>query len=229
MIDLHSHVLPFVDDGSDSLEKSVEMLKNCQEMGVTDLVLTPHFRGRFNKTAIELKTIFEQFKEQVKQHGVNLNLYLGQEIYWCKEFKTNLSNGTVFGINQGKYLLVECPYGEECDVTEIVYEVKTTGYIPVVAHVERYSYITVDDVEEIKRMGAVVQVNAGSIVAKDNRIDRKKVKKLFKLGLVDVVASDVHAHRQNYMQRAYEVVQKKYGKDTADAVFIHNAKKIIQG
>ena len=229
MIDLHSHVLPFVDDGSDSLEKSLEMLSVSEKAGVTDLVLTPHYRAQYNKTITELKQSFLEFKQVASQKGIGINLYLGQEIYWDKHFKTNLENGVVSGINGGKYLLVECPYGEAQDVTEIVYEVKTTGYIPVVAHVERYSYITLEDVREIKQMGAIVQVNAGSLFAKDRRIDRKKVKKLFKEGLVDVVSSDAHSHRQNFMQKAFALVQKKYGKERADAVFIHNAKKIIQG
>ena len=229
MIDLHSHILPFVDDGSPSLERSLEMLLESQQAGVTDIVVTPHYRGKFNKSILELNQSFLQFKQVAQQKGVAVNLYLGQEIYWDKNFKSNLEKGVIAGINNGKYILVECPYGEEQDVTEIVYEVKTTGYIPVVAHVERYPYISLEDVKEIKNMGAIVQVNAGSLVAKDNRIDRKKVKKLFKQGLVDIVSSDAHAHRQNYMQKAFALVQKKYGKDTADAVFIQNAKKIIQG
>ena len=228
MVDIHSHVLPMVDDGSSSIEESLKMIKECIDQGITDVIFTPHYRDKFNKTPQQLKDAFNEFKNIVLQNGLKINLYLGQEIFYTKDYKHNIVNGEVLTLNQTKYLLLEPDY-MECEITEAVYELTRLGYIPIIAHVERFPYITIQDVIEIKELGGLIQVNAGAIFCKDFRIDRKTVKKLFKMGLVDFVASDIHSNRENEMLKAYTYVKKKYGIDYADQVFTTNAQKIIQG
>lgn len=229
MIDIHSHILPFVDDGSDLLDKSLQMLKECDEIGVTDVILTPHCRGEYNLKVEELKNAYNEFCVQVKNANIKANVYLGQEIFVQKDLKNKLKNGELLTLNQSKFVLVEMDYSNETDATEVVYELVKAGYSPIVAHVERFPYITDEDVKEIKALGGYVQVNASAIFCRDFRIDRKRIKSLFKQGLVDFVASDIHSNRENYMAKAYKYVKKKYGEDTANAVFYNNAKMIIDG
>ena len=229
MIDIHSHVLPCVDDGSEGYAQSLEMLKNSVQAGVTDIVLTPHFRGRYVCGAQQLNAEFEDFKKKVASENIPVNLYLGQEIALHKGIKASLEKGELLTLNNTKFLLLELDYEGYADAVEEVYELKRRGFIPVLAHIERFPNVSVQDVIEIKSLGGYIQVNASSIANKDSRTDRKKVKKLFKLGLVDFVASDIHSHRTNFMAQAYEIVKNKYGEDTANAVFSENAKKIIQG
>lgn len=228
LIDVHSHVLPCVDDGSDSLQVSLKMVEKAVNEGVTDLFLTPHNRGAFDKTPKELKEAFDNFCESVKAEGIKVNLYLGQEIFVTKEIKKKIVDGEVLSLNDSKYMLIEPDYNE-CEITEVVYELTRLGYKPIVAHVERFSYITIDDLFEIKQLGGFVQVNASAVIGKDYRINAKLIKQAFKEGLVDFVASDVHSNRENCMAKAYALVKRKYGIGTADAVFIHNAKEIING
>lgn len=229
MIDIHSHVLPLVDDGSDAVENSLAMLKECVDIGITDVILTPHYRGKYCVTPQELNTAFRSFKRRVKKEGIAVNIYLGQEIYFTSDFMNELSQGKIITLNNSKYILIECPYEDDCDVTDLVYELNYRDYIPIIAHVERFPYITFEEVKEIKKLGGLIQINAGSLFSKDKRIDKKKIKKLFKNGLVDFVASDVHFSRENEMKRAYAYVQKKYGEETAKKVFNDNAKNIIGG
>ena len=229
MIDIHTHVLPMVDDGSDNMETSLNMLKESARQGITDVVLTPHYRGRYVATAEQLKTAFDDFKTEVSKHQIPVNLYLGQEISINKDVKDMLKAGELLTMNGTKFALIEIDYDGSTEVAEEVYELKRQGFIPIIAHVERFPYVSLQDVVEIKSLGGYIQVNASSIVRKDSRTDRKKVKKLFKYGLVDFVASDIHSNRVNVMQDAFEIVKKKYGEDTANAVFNENAKKIIEG
>ncbi len=228
MIDIHTHVLPLVDDGSASIEKSLQMLKDSAQQGVTDVILTPHCRAHYNETPESLKKSFDEFVKIATANGVNVNLYLGQEIFINKHIKQKLQDGEHLTLNGSKYILLEPDY-VECEITEAVYELTRIGYIPIVAHVERFPYITEQDVLEIKELGGLIQINASALFCNDFRTDKKRAKRFLKAGLVDFVASDVHSNRENYMQKAYKYVKSKYGINYADAVFILNAKKIIEG
>ena len=103
------------------------------------------------------------------------------------------------------------------------------GYVPVIAHFERSTYADVSVAEEVKALGGYIQINADSFFGKGKKAYYKKIKSLFKDGLVDFVASDVHAFRENYFNKAYNFVLKKFGESTANAVFNENALKIING
>ena len=144
MTDIHTHALPFVDDGSASLEESLKMLGNLYAQGVTDVVVTPHYRSKYVATPDELKDAFKEFKIRVFEAGIPVNLYLGQEIYIGRGFKKFFAENKVLTLNGTKYILAEFDFNIETDVAEVVYELKAMGYIPIVAHFERYSYVDVN-------------------------------------------------------------------------------------
>ena len=229
MIDVHSHVLPFVDDGSQSVNKSLQMLQESANQGITDVFLTPHYRHPYEKSADEIKKAFDDFYKIVKEKEIPIKLYLGQEIFVGeKDVKKALNEGSVLTMANSKGVLLEFDYVRPLDVAGYVYEIKNAGYIPIVAHVERYAYLTFADIIEIKNLGGMIQVNADSIVGKD-RSRKKLVKKLYKYGLVDMVASDVHFGRENLMGKAHEYVYKKFGQAAAEVTFYVNANKLIRG
>ena len=227
MIDIHSHLLPLVDDGSKDEEISLNRLIEAEKFGVTDVILTPHYKTDFKKTPEELREVFLGFNEKKNARNINVNLYLGNEIHYKKSTRNTLKEGLVLTLNGTKYVLIEFEYFKPTDVTEVVYGLLLDGYIPIVAHVERYAYVTNADIMEIKNMGGLIQVNAGSFVGDCKRRLKRRVKKLFKLSLIDFVASDEHASRQNYLSQARDFVVKKFGENVANKVFIENAKKII--
>ncbi len=227
MFDIHTHVLPLVDDGSGSVETSLNMLRFMVEDGVTDVVLTPHYRGKYNKTAKELKSLFNEFKKQVLDAGINVNLYVGQEIFRTEDLINLVESKEVLTLNDTNYVLVEFPYHERIDVEEIVYDIVASGYTPVIAHIERYGYLSIDDVVTIKSFGALIQVNATAVLGDAPKYANKMVKKLLKAGLVDFVASDAHENRLPNLKDAHTLVKKKYGENYANALFTENAKKIL--
>lgn len=226
MIDIHTHILPCVDDGSGNLRDSLEMLKNHEKIGVTDVFLTPHLRVKYNLDEQSIKNAFDDFCKEVKKQGINVNLYLGQEIYLSSENQHLQSAQQIITLNDSKYVLIEFDFSEPTDIVETVYEANRLGYKPIVAHFERYLYATLEMAEQIKDNGGFIQVNAHSVTG-ENKTGKKLTKKLLKLGLVDFVASDIHFARTNRLREARDIVEKKYGKDYAKDLFYNNAKKII--
>lgn len=229
MIDIHAHILPCIDDGSTSLDQSFELLNECVNQGISDLILTPHRRNDYKVSALDTQAQFDKFDTQAKEKDIPINLYLGQEVFIDKDYKDLLKSGEFLTLADSKYVLIEFSVSEQDDVSEAVYEIARMGYIPIIAHCERYSYLTISDIFEIKDLGGLIQVNADSIVGKYKRLFKKRIKELFKNDLVDFVASDVHFGRNNCMQKAREYVNKKYGEEIMNKVFIENAKLIIKG
>ena len=228
MIDIHTHVLPLVDDGSDNLKASIAMLEESCKQGVTDLFLTPHFRGEFNKTPTQIESTFISFCQQVKQQNIDINLYLGQEVYISKSFKSLFDSDRFLTMNNSNYVLIEFDYQNDFDIAETVYELTRRDYKPIVAHFERYEYADLSVAREIKSLGGYIQINASSIVGKTKKSYIKKIIKLIKEGCVDFIASDVHDFRENFMKKSADFISRKFGKKVANELFYENARKIIK-
>ena len=228
MTDIHCHVLPFVDDGSDSFETSVSMLEEMIEQGVKNVIVTPHYRkGFYFAENSEIIEVFEELKSIAKEKGLNIDLFLGREITTYEGLSKDLEQGKALSLAGSKFLLLEFPYDTDTDIEEICYNAKLCGYLPVVAHVERYSYYrSIEKVRRLKESGVVIQINASPIVKKSLASENKFVKKLLKERLVDVVASDWHSTRMNCFKDAYEKVSAKYG-DYADLIFDINPTRIV--
>lgn len=228
MVDIHAHILPMIDDGSASFNDSLSLVKTAAEMGVTDIVCTPHYRGEYNKSPSEVKTVFEKFNENVKAENVPVRLYPGQEIFIDRNFKKNFAENRFITMNGTDFILIEFDFNHRCEISQTVYELKMMGYKPIVAHLERYYYADMAEAYEIKKLGAFIQVNAESVIGV-NRHRRKFVKTMFKEGFVDFVASDVHCGRVNRYADAERYVRRKFGDSCADKVFSTNAEQIIKG
>ena len=229
MIDIHSHYLHLVDDGSRSIEESLQMLSEAVSQGVSAVLLTPHYSEKFSLEQKVIEQRFEELKNAVKDANIPLELYLGQELYLDKNFKSVIEKKEFFSLAKSKYILVEFNSYNDTDIADVVYEVRKLGYQVIVAHFERYDYATIRDAISVKEAGGYIQVNADALFEKGYRAYKKKIKEYFNQGLVDFVASDIHPNRKNCMAKAYKWVKKKYGEETANAVFKENAEKIIKG
>ncbi len=228
MIDIHTHLLPLVDDGSTSEEESFAILKRYEKKGVKAVVLTPHFKGKYKTTAKEIKILFENFCRRAKASGINLKLFLGQEIHNYKDIVKDLVNGKFLTINGTKYVLFEAGRVGSNEFTEKVYRIVINGFVPIIAHVERYPSIKEKDIIEVKNMGALIQVNAGSLFTRHNRKRKRFVNRLIRQSLVDLISSDAHTSRKNYFIKAYRRVRLKFGKGEAKRLFYDNPKKILE-
>ena len=164
----------------------------------------------------------------LKEENICVNLHLGREVYVSKHYKDNIVkfDATIKG---SKYVLIEFDFDIVSEITETVHELVVSGYTPIVAHPERYDYMTFDDALEVKNMGGLIQVNADSIMASPLSRAKRFAVKLLKNGLVDLVASDIHWGRKNNLEGARKYVSSKFGEDVAEKLFNENAKKIIEG
>ena len=212
MLDIHTHILPNVDDGSKSLEESIELLRSEVNNGVTIVILTPHQNARI-KTKNELIKRFLEFKKEIDF----IDLYLGSEIYYYDDLIADLVNDRVLTINNSKYVLVEFSTRTETNIADIVYEIVLKGFKPIIAHIERYPYLTLENYLAIKNNGGLIQINASSY---EDKYFKKKTKILLKNKLVDFVASDCHNTKTRNVDfsNIKKVVEKKY-KDQYDHIF----------
>lgn len=207
MIDIHSHILPGVDDGSRSLEMTKNLLALYREEGVSAVVCTPH-QSRELRRAEQLKAQFALLEEKVKDCGVKL--YLGAEIYYYDGMLDDLNSGELLTLNGTKYVLVEfSTRNEMAYIPDVVYELSVAGYKPIVAHIERYGYLSLDGWREVKSNSGLIQVNASIFTKKECA---KLVKKFMKADLVDFIASDCHneGSRSVNFSAAKAYVAKKF-------------------
>ncbi len=229
MVDIHAHILPFLDDGSASIELSLEMLKKEVSLGVTDVILTPHYRFEYKYPRAQTQKVFTELVDETKKLGLKINLYLGQEIYIDRNYKAFFDSDERITLNDTKYVLIEFGNDKSQEVLDVVYELVRIGYKPIIAHLERYSFAELELAYQVKEYGGLIQVNASSILSFMLNKEVKLVKQLFKHGLVDFVASDCHSFRENLMAKSYNRVLKNYGKAVAEKVFTENAQQIIRG
>ena len=219
MIDIHTHILPNVDDGSKDLETSIMMIEQEINQGVTHIVLTPHVQSRVTKAnTSKRKAQFELLKAEVSKRGLNINLHLGAEIMYHSHIETDYSK---YQFGKNKYVLLEFSTKAETPIEEICFDVMAMGYQVIVAHIERYGYLSIADIDKIRANGAFIQVNASAILNKDPLASKKTVKKLIKENLIDIIATDTHnmEKRPPNLLEARKVLKKYYDDDRLDLMF----------
>lgn len=227
MVDIHTHVLPYLDDGSDDIETSIEMIRTAVEHGATVIICTPHYRRPYIKSVEKIKQVFDELKARAEQEGIEVELRLGEEVYMRPDMIEKLKKGEALSINGTKCVLVEFDFEAYFDIPMVVEMLVDAGYKPIIAHIERYRYADLSMAEDVRKAGGLIQVNANSISGRAKKYYYKKVKKLLKAGLVDFIASDYHDGRQYTLDTTYEFIKKKFGAITAEKLFYLNASRYL--
>lgn len=231
MIDIHCHMLYGVDDGAKSLEESVLMLKDAKKQGVDEIILTPHYRhGMFPYRVEKILDHYKVLCKEAKKVGVRL--HLGTEYHVNSRIVEYLDKKRCMPLGHTKYVLTE--YDFETDYNYIYNmsrELMANGYVPVVAHVERYKCMTQDigHAAELREMGAMIQINADSVLGLDGRAAKKFCKEMLNSSLVDIIASDSHGikKRSSHMAKCYKYITKKYDEDYAEELMNRNPARIV--
>lgn len=233
MIDMHTHVLFGVDDGAKTIENSLDLIKEEVNKGVSKIILTPHFKKKYGETSVEkINENFNVLKEIVCKENLKVELFLGSEVYLDHNYYDTLWKEPIITLAGSDYVLIEFSMTDiPKNIPEICYEVRLKGFIPVIAHVERY-YTLYDNtqlIRDILNEDAHFQINASTIVNKEEKESCKFVNYLLKNELVSFVASDVHNKdsRAFYLDKAYSVVNKICSHSYAEKIFKENQEKII--
>ncbi|MGN0160210.1 MAG: CpsB/CapC family capsule biosynthesis tyrosine phosphatase [Lachnospiraceae bacterium] len=235
-VDLHTHVIPYTDDGASDSDTALWMLTQAYEEGTRTLVATPHFhpaKVRCDEDAVYQN--FLQLKEEASKRVPGIRLEYGRECLCNYAFLEALEkNANDLSLCHTSYVLVEFNVTDEFTyIKNAVRRIQMCGYIPVIAHVERYLCLSqsMDYIEDLFDMNVILQVNAMSVTGAHGRFTQKLVMKLIKKGFVHVVASDAHStgRRNAGMKEAVRMVCKKFGETKARELFIENPYKIIEG
>lgn len=235
--DIHCHYLYGVDDGSKSPEMTLRMLDDAYNQGVRNVILTPHYNPKAFKMGIrDLKERYEEFRELVKREGhPDMKFWLGSEIFYHKgTTPEEMREGHVISMAKSRYILLEFHTNVEFSYIETaVGEAQGAGYIPILAHIERFDALrgNLEKVSLIKDEGALIQVNASTIIGEDGFGIKSFAKKLLKNRLIDFVATDAHRDskwRTPNLGAAAEYIYKKCSESYADEIFIHNPRMIVK-
>lgn len=201
MIDFHSHILPGIDDGSKNLEQSIQIINEAKNAGFTKIISTSHYMENYYECNEEKR---KKLLEQVQKNTYGIELYLGNEIYITNNIVQLLKNGQASSINNSKYVLFEFPLTQTKPMNdkEVIYRLVENGYIPIIAHPERYPFIQANPkyLFELSDMGALFQANYGSIIGMYGIKAKRTLKKLLKENLISFFGSDVHRTNQVYIK-----------------------------
>ena len=231
-IDIHNHTLFGVDDGPKEIEESVAMLQSAYEQGIEAIILTPHYRhGMFAYPKDRIEENFSELKLEAGEIGIEL--YLGCEYHVNSRIVEAVDSGRCRSLAGTDYVLTEYSYETEYSyIAEYTAKLTACGYIPVIAHVERYGCFLKKPqlCAELSNHGAMIQLNADSVLGLDGRMAEHFCKKMLKNEWADIIASDAHGIRQreNHMEHCYQHVVKKFGEEYAHRLFYRNPKKIIR-
>lgn len=236
MIDLHTHILPALDDGAESLRESLEMAQTAVRNGTEIIVATPHrnLHGAKRKGTDDVKAAFEALKSGIAVVGLNLKVVLGSENFRSHDMVERLEAGELLTINSTKYVLVEFDFNEEeQDIFTIVERLTKHGYIPVVAHPERYTcfYTNVGGLYDLYKSGAVLQINKGSVLGQFGKRVQRVADIALSHRLAAVAASDAHDtySRDTDLSEFAKVLDIRYGEGCSPLLLEENPRRIIEG
>lgn len=192
MLDIHSHILYGIDDGSRTKEESIELLRYLESQGVKKIIVTPHYieNTLYEATILKKKKIIKELEKET-----NIKLYIGNEVYFSDKTLDLLKEKKLSCLNDSRYLLIELPMSSKIkDLDEMIFDLTISGIVPIVAHPERYSYVQNDIkyLDKLKESGALFQSNYGSLTGTYGKKAEKTIKKLLKNGYISFMGTDIH-------------------------------------
>ncbi|WP_097033170.1 tyrosine-protein phosphatase [Clostridium tertium] len=197
MVDLHSHLIWGIDDGSKSRDMTLNMLRQAVEGGTSKLVLTPHYMpGYFEVPLEEVKKKAEDLRNLVRKENLNIDIYQGQEVYYTNNILENYIKKYIGTINNSRYMLIEFNMRDFSikEVIENIYELQIKGIVPVIAHSERYQKFIKNPslINEFIKEGFLFQLNIGSITGDFGKDVKKTAEIYLKNKIYSFIGSDAH-------------------------------------
>lgn len=235
MIDIHSHILPGVDDGAQTIEESIQMAEAAVKDGITHIVATPHHNnGAYNNYKNNIKIQVAELNRKFKEKGIDLQVLPGQETRVFGEMIEGLSANEILPINDDtNYVFVEFPSSSVPRyASQLFFDMQVAGYQPVIVHPERNKAIieNPDLLYSFVKRGAFAQLTAASVCGKFGKKIKKYSEQLIEANLAHLIASDAHntTSRGFCMSEAYSEVRKNYGLDMV-YMLSENAEDVIAG
>lgn len=233
--DIHIHALSGVDDGARTDDEMYKMIDRAYSSGTRLICFTPHCAPEyFGFNADRINRSFQKASEYIRKQYPDLQVYLGNELQYSREFPSWIKSGECRTLNKTRYLLLDFPLNEKKEtIVRGVRSVLNTGYHPILAHAERYTHLNKDlkAIYEMKNNGTLLQMDSQSLLGGFGFLIKRASRRILKEGLIDVVSSDAHRveGRTPDLSEAYRYVSDKCGENIAERLFASNALRIMKG
>jgi len=232
MIDIHSHILPGVDDGAQTEADSIAMAKAAVEQGIHTIIATPHHKnGKYENERKQIIQYTEILRELLAREHIPLTVLPGQEIRLNGEMLEDLEDGSLLSLNDTKYLFIEFPSGHVPRFAkQMIFDIQVAGYTPIIVHPERNRELIEHPgkLYDFVQNGALTQVTAGSVKGKFGKNVQKFTQQLLENHLTHFIASDAHntKTRAFWMEEAFQEVKKNFGSDYF-YMFLENSQLLV--
>ena len=234
MVDLHSHIIPGIDDGSKSVEETFNMIEEAKEAGFTDIVLTSHFLTHYYEpTTGEIVLWKEKLQEIIEKKKIEINLHSGMEIYISNKIEELIKEKKILTLANSRYMLIELPLSSTVNYFDFVlYFLQSISIQLILAHPERYKNVQENPelIQEYIDKGALIQCNYGSILGLYGGKAKKVIKYLLKNNQVHFLGSDCHKEGTIYplVPVAAKRIKKIIGEKEFNIISTENPKKVIE-
>ncbi len=197
-VDMHSHLLPSIDDGAKDVEHSLELIRKISSLGYQKLIITPHImQDSYPNTQEIIYDKLQKMQTVLHENEIEIVIEAAAEHYLDEAFLENLEEDRVLPLAK-EYLLFETSYiSKPLNLEELIYEISVKGHKPIFAHPERYRYIKdlESEYKALKDLGVYFQVNINSLNGYYGKEAQKKAQFLLEKGYIDFLGSDTHHHR----------------------------------
>ncbi|TYP97367.1 tyrosine-protein phosphatase YwqE [Tenacibaculum adriaticum] len=226
-VDIHSHLLPGIDDGAKDIQHSIELISKMRSYGIKNFITTPHVLGDVYPNSSEtIKNKVKEVQTELKVQGFDdITFRAAAEYMLDEQFVKRLENDDILTLKDN-FILVEMSYfNAPYNLYDVLFDVQLKGYKPVLAHPERYNFYHNDfeSYYKLKKAGCVFQLNLLSLTEQYGKGVQKTAKKLLKENLYDFVGSDTH--HQNHLRLLQKIGDKKIKKEIKH--LLENNKKFL--
>lgn len=231
IFDIHSHACYGVDDGARTQEEAVELLRMAAAQGVRAMILTPHSSGKRKLSRAQLEEQLKVLQDSLTAQCIHMALYIGSEILFYGSVPEELQSGAVQTMAGSFYVLVEFP--EQASYQSILTGIRSltrSGYMPILAHAERYPVLYRQGVQELLESGACIQLSLQAVGASWLQPATRFCRRLLKHGEVQFVGSDLHRldSRPPVLEQGARWIRRNLSKEEADAVLYRNAEAMVK-
>jgi protein-tyrosine phosphatase len=196
MVDMHSHVLPGIDDGAETPEESIVLIKKMMELGIKKIIATPHVMiDYYRNDDKSIGNALAILKEELNNQNIDIEISAAAEHYFDESFEKRIDDRLVFTMGDN-YVLFEISFiSQPQNLIQIIQKMLDMGYKPILAHPERYNYMDVEQLKRIRMMGCNLQLNTISLTGYYGKPTKALAEELVDNQMIDFISSDMHHPR----------------------------------
>lgn len=236
MIDMHCHIVPYTDDGAKNMNEALAMARKAVSVGYDKIFATSHYIIHDSETIYEdYRRDIDNLNQKLKDENIDLTVYYGNEVFFTNNMVQMLKDKKICSYNDSRYVLIEFPLFNDIipmNAFDEFNKLQDNGYIPVLAHPERYDFVTknIDILVQLVESGVLLQCNIGSILGKYGSNAKRNIKKIIKKNMVHFLGSDSHnTHIYEKENKALKKIEKLVkNEDIMNKILYENPEKVLK-